>query len=329
MKNALILTGPTATGKTSFGVKLARKLGAEIVSADSRQVYKGLDIGSGKDIAEYTMPDGFTIPTHLLDIVDPAKVTYSLADFMLDAEKAMADIDQRNSIPLVIGGTALWIHSLLSRYDLKGGAPDPQLREQLRALSLPQLREILRTLAGGDHDILRHEPNNRTRLIRQIEMIKHGTGMTDKEIQLNETENARQYLLMGVIRSRSEVRRNIEIRLDERLEQGMLKEAVYLHDEMGVSWETLEFFGLEYQYMALHLQGKISFDEMRDTLLNKIRQFAKRQDSWFRKMEREGYTIYWFRPDQVDDAENLCRRFLAGEELEEPALKLADIDWGK
>lgn len=329
MKNALILTGPTATGKTSFGVKLARKLGAEIVSADSRQVYKGLDIGSGKDIAEYTMPDGFTVPTHLLDIVDPAKITYSLADFMLDAEKAMEDIEKRHAIPLIVGGTALWIHSLLSRYELKGGAPDPQLREQLRALSLPQLRETLHSLASEDHDILQHEPNNRTRMIRQIEMLKHGTGMTDKEIQLNETENARQYLLMGVIRSRSEVRRNIEIRLDERLEQGMLKEAVYLHDEMGVSWETLEFFGLEYRYMALHLQGKISFDEMRDTLLNKIRQFAKRQDSWFRKMEREGYTIYWFRPDQVEEAEQLSRRFLAGEELEEPALKLADIDWGK
>ena len=328
MQNALILTGPTATGKTSFGVKLARKLGAEIVSADSRQVYKGLDIGSGKDIAEYTMPDGYTVPTHLLDIVDPAKVTYSLADFMLDAEKAMTDIESRNITPLVVGGTALWVHSLLSSYELKGGAPDPEYREQLRALTLPQLRETLREIAGPDHPVLRNEPNNRTRMIRQIEMIKNGSGVTEKEQQLSEN-TSRQYLLMGVMRPRSEVRRNIEIRLDERLDQGMLNEAIRLHDEMGVSWETLEFFGLEYRYMALHLQGKISFDEMRSTLLNKIRQFAKRQDSWFRKMEREGYTIYWFRPDQVDDAENLCRRFLAGEELEEPTLKLSDINWGK
>lgn len=323
MKKTLILTGPTATGKTSFGVKLARRLQGEIISADSRQVYTGLDIGSGKDLAEYTMADGYTVPAHLLDIADPVKAAFSLADFLLAAQNTMQEIEQRGAVSLVVGGTALWIHALLAEYQLTGGSPDNEKRKELRALSLPELQETLRAL-DPENPVLTDAPNNRTRIIRRIEMIRNGGLPTEKEQNL--ANRHREYLLMGVLRNRSEVRRNIEIRLDERLSQGMLNEAVRLH-ERGVSWETLEFFGLEYRYMALHLQGKLSYDEMRSELLNKIRQFAKRQDSWFRKMERDGYPIYWFRPDELEQAVTLSETFLAGGELPEPAFRLSDVNW--
>lgn len=314
----IMVLGPTATGKTRFGVGLAERLNGEIVSADSRQVYRALDIGSGKDLEEYR-----SVPYHLIDAADP-KDEYTLADYLTDATAAIDAIAARGRIPLVVGGTALYLHALLNSYRLHGGPPDARRREGLRALSTEGLRAKLAAL-DPDSGILTKEPENRVRLIRAIEMLSGGGSEGAKEPEL---PNDRDFLIFGTYRTRSEVHRRIEARLRERLEkQHMLDEAVSLHAS-GVSWEKLEFFGLEYRYMALCCQGKITEREMFETLLVKIRQFAKRQDSWFRKLERDGFPIYWLPPEHLDRAEALARDFLADRPLPPPEFRLSDTFYG-
>ena len=194
-------------------------------------------------------------------------------------------------------------------------------------MDLTELRDSLRSLAPQD-PILLNEPDNRTRMIRRIEMLRAPEGpANEKELP---PETHRDFLILGTLRNRKAVHESIERRLDERLNSGMLDEAVRLHDVQGVSWETMEFFGLEYRYMALHPQGKLSLQEMRDSLLCKIRQFAKRQDSWFRKIERDGFPIHWIEPGSfVEIAEPLVRSFLNGDPLPPPAIRLTDIRYGK
>ncbi len=314
MKKIIMVLGPTATGKTHYAVALAEKFGGEIISADSRQVYRGLDIGSGKDLSEYT------VPYHLIDIMEPGS-EYSLADFLTDSSAAIDNVLERGKLPVVAGGTALYLHGLLSGYQLRGGAPDTGFREKLRAMDNETLRAELAALEP-DCEILRKEPDNRIRIIRRIELARGGSPEGAKEPELPKD---REYLVFGVLRSRKDVRERIELRLRERLEQGMLKEIEDLHAG-GMSWERLEFLGLEYRYVALYLQGKISYDEMFVTLLAKIRQFAKRQDSWYRKLERDGFRIYWLKPENFEaEAVALTADFLAGKPLPEPEFRLSAV----
>ena len=324
----LVVLGPTASGKTSFAVKLAEYFGGEIISADSRQLYKGMDIGSGKDITEYTLPDGRKIPYHLIDIVEPA-YDYNLAEFMKDCHAAIKKIHASGNKVILAGGTALYLDSILRSYKLTGGAPSPEERRSLREMSADDLRRKLDSLEP-DSEILKNEPENLNRISRRIEMLQKNPDeellyatMQDENIQY-------QFFVTGVFRPREEIRRRIELRLDERLANGMLDEERFLHEEKGVSFEKLEFFGLEYKYMALYLQNKLSYDEMRSELLNKIRQFAKRQDSWFRYIERRGIPIYWFTPEKDwDKVIALGEKFFAGEELPEPEKRLSEIFYGK
>ena len=320
----IMVLGPTAAGKTRFGVALAASLNGEIVSADSRQVYRGLDIGSGKDLSEYSLPGGKRVPCHLIDVADPSE-EYTLADFLTDSSLAIDDICGRGRVPVVVGGTALYLHGLLCAYKLHGGAPDKAFREELRARSTEDLRAMLAEL-DPENGILRREPENRTRLIRAIEFARGGdmTRAREPDLPLN-----REYLILGVLRPRAEIRARIEARLRERLErENMLGEAVRLH-EQGVSYERLEFLGLEYRSMALYLQGKTTETEMFDSLLAHIRQFAKRQDSWFRKLERDGFPVYWLKPEETDRAAELARKFLAGEPLPEITFRLSGVNYGR
>ena len=320
----LVVTGPTASGKTAFAVRLADALNGEIISVDSRQIYRGMDIGSGKDLGEYTTASGNKIPVHLIDIADPQH-PYNLAEFLRDCHAAALSIHDRAHLPLLCGGTALYLDAVLRAYTLQGGAPDPEKRRLKRALPLDELRRMLAE-SEPESEILRREPENRIRLIRRLEQLEEqpDAGLLQS---VNAGRPEYEFLVLGVLRTRSELHRRIEQRLDERLAHGMLEEAIRLHDE-GVSWERLEFFGLEYRYMALHLQGKLTFQEMRDQLLIKIRQFAKRQDSWFRNMERNGIKIYWFKPEDAAAALQLTGSFLAGETLPEPEFKLSETFYG-
>ena len=319
-----VVTGPTATGKTAFAVRLADALDGEIISVDSRQIYRGMDIGTGKDLSEYTLPSGETIPAHLIDIADPLH-PYNLAEFMRDCHAAVAEIHARGKLPVLCGGTALYLDSILRSYSLQGGAPDPAVRQARRGLPTEELLRQLKELEP-DSPIFEREPGNRIRIIRRLEQLEErpDAALLDSA---NTPHPEYEFLVTGVLRSRAELRRRIEQRLDERLAHGMLDEAVRLH-EQGVPWDRLEFFGLEYRYMALHLQGKLTFQEMRDQLLIKIRQFAKRQDSWFRNMERNGIDIYWFRPDEFGAMLDFARQFLAGDELDKPEFRLCETFYG-
>ena len=272
----LAVTGPTATGKTALAVRLAERFGGEIVSVDSRQVYRGLDIGSGKDLEEYG-----AVPFHLIDIADPAKEVYNLARFCADAFAAIGEIAGRNKLPILCGGTALYLLALLAGYRLPGEALPPRNSGRPR------------------------------------EKQEGGADSFAPPFELDA-------LILGVYYPRAEVRERIRIRLDKRLAAGMLDEGRRLLSS-GVTPEQLEFFGLEYREMARCLTGKCTPQEMRDTLLNKIRQFAKRQDIFFRKMEKEGHVIRWLLRGDPAAAEELTRRFLQGETLPPPDFRLSDI----
>ena len=237
-----VITGPTATGKTALAVELAKEFSGEIISVDSRQVYRGMDIGSGKDLAEYG-----DIPYHLIDIADPAADTYNLFEFCSDAFAAIEDISSRGKLPILCGGTALYLNALLQSYHLPGG-------------KLPERRT--------------GEPRTRQ------------NGTEPAFVPPFELDA----LVMGVYFPRKTVRARIEARLDARFASGMIDEVKTLHDS-GVPYEKLEFFGLEYREIARYLQNLCTFEEMRETLLNRIRQFAKRQDIFFRKIERSGQEI--------------------------------------
>lgn len=314
----IVITGPTATGKTALAVETAAHFGGEIISIDSRQVYRGLDIGSGKDLEEYSF-NGTPIPYHLIDVADPME-EYNLMRFCRDAVEALNLIESNGRLPVFCGGTALYLNALLAGYTLPGGPPDNSMRDQLRGNSPEQLAEMLRQQDPAAYYELK-DKNNPTRLLRALEKA------AGQRNQVETIADRIEPLVIGTYYPRREVHKRIEQRLDARLASGMIDEVKQLHTD-GATWERLEFLGLEYRYVALYLQNKLSYDEMREKLLIKIRQFAKRQDIWFRKMEREGLNIYWVDSNRQPDPFKLIETFLANGELPPPMVKLKDIHYG-
>jgi tRNA dimethylallyltransferase len=314
----VIVTGPTATGKTALAIDLAEQFSGEIISIDSRQVYRGLDIGSGKDLDEYCR-NGKMIPYHLLDITDPSH-EYNLMEYCRDAATALNQVINNSHLPIFCGGTALYLNALLAGYTLPGPPPDQELRATLRGKSADELAALLKQADLSAYEKLKDKANP-TRLLRALEM---SNGQTK---QVEPISAAIEPLVIGVYYHRRDVHRRIAERLDARLASGMIAEVEQLHRN-GLSWERLEFFGLEYRYIALHLQGQLSLSEMREKLFIKIRQFAKRQDIWFRKLEREGLKIYWLDEAHRKDAAQLVAMFLAGKKLPAPALSIKDIHYG-
>ena len=316
----IVLLGPTACGKTSFGVALASRLHAAVLSADSRQIYRGLDIGTGKDLAEYAPAGHPAVPYRLIDILPPG-AEYSLAEYLRDAAAAVRETEAEGRVPLFVGGTALYLHGMIFSYRLAPGAPVPEFRSHLRTLDTSSLRALLLEL-DPDSPVPANEPDNRIRLIRAIELAR-AANANEPPNELERPFPPSDFLVLGLYRPRGETRARILQRLDERLASGMIEEAERLHAE-GLSWERMEFLGLEYRYLARYLRGQLTREEMHDQLYAKICQFAKRQDSWFRKFEKDGCPIHWFRPDQLGDAERLCRDFLAGQPLPEPVFRLSE-----
>jgi len=310
----IIITGPTATGKTSLGVYLAEKFNGEIISADSRQVYKGLDIGSGKDIKEYK-----TIPYHLIDIVHPNE-NFNLMTFCNSIHNIICTVRNNGKAPFIVGGTALYLNAILSGYTLPGTQPNKELRDKLKNKTIEELTNLCEKY-GKEHYANSDEFNNRTRMIRAIE---NGMGENSEVIPFNESLDT---LILGVYWKRNEVHKRIEERLDSRINEGMINEVERLHKN-GVSWERLDFFGLEYRFVALHLQGIISKQEMRNKLLIKIRQFAKRQDVWFRKLEREGKQIHWLDKGDKNKASDLISKFLNNDIIEPPTFQMRNVHYG-
>ena len=314
----LAITGPTASGKTALAVRLARKFRGEIVSADSRQVYRRMDLGTGKDLAEYG-----EVPHHLIDIADPRE-EFDLHAFVRAAREALHDIASRGKLPVLTGGTVLYLDALLRDYTLPGGGADPSLRAELDRLTLGELNAKLDAIAPAGLAEFR-DRDNFLRVRRAVEIAVSGGSLAH-------ADNAGypgpdKVLVLGVYHPRTVIRERIERRLDARLAAGMIDEVEQLHLS-GVPWERLERFGLEYRAVADFLRGRCDFDAMRSDLLDRIRQFAKRQDIWFRKMERAGLAIHWLPAGDPARAEALTEAFLAGRELPAPEFRMSDVYYG-
>ncbi|OPY85511.1 MAG: tRNA dimethylallyltransferase [Syntrophus sp. PtaU1.Bin208] len=300
--NLIVILGPTASGKTRLAVRLARDLDSEIISADSRQVYRGMDIGTGKDLEDYRI-DGREIPYHLINIVDPDH-DFNVFEYQSRFYRCFAEISSRGMIPVLAGGTGLYLSAVLEGYRMVKVPENPELRESLQGESLEGMQRRLQALNPSLHnttDLL-----DRDRLLRAIEIAEYSH--IKKEIPTDRPSI--DPLVIGVHRDRETLRKRIGLRLKERLATGMIDEVKRLHGS-GISWDRLNFWGLEYRYVALYLQGKISYGEMVQSLTNRISQFAKRQGTWFRRMERHGIEISWIDGEDFEALKKLVDRSLS------------------
>lgn len=277
------IIGPTACGKTSLAVEVARAMGGEILSADSRQVYRGMDIGTGKDLSEYG-EGASRVPYHLIDIVDAGE-KYNLFEFQRDFLEAYNGVNARGALPVLCGGSGLYVESVLRGYRLIPVPENPELRERLENYSLEELTAMLAT-----YKVLHNttDVDTKKRAIRAIEIEEHyaRTPQHEREFPLLSS------LIIGLDVDREVRRSRISNRLKARLDEGLVDEVRKLLDE-GVSPEQLIYYGLEYKFVTFFLMGAMSFDEMYKGLETAIHQFAKRQMTWFRGMERRGLNINW------------------------------------
>ncbi len=302
----IVILGPTASGKTSFGVKLAKKFNGEIVSADSRQVYKGMDIGTGKDLDEYKIKNRgkvIKIPYHLIDVVSP-RTEFNLAKYKKLAMHAIDDILKRKKLPIIVGGTGLYLEAIVENYDLSQAKPDKKLRASLEKLDVDELLKRLSALNNKFAKKLNSsDRNNKRRLIRYIEILKQ-----DKKNIPLKSHPKYNSLLIGITWPREILRKRIYKRLIERIEkENMIEEVSFLHQQ-GITWKRLISFGLEYKYISLYLKGELTRNEMIEKLYRAICQFAKRQETWFRRWERKGAKIHWV--NDFNKIDKIVRKFL-------------------
>jgi tRNA dimethylallyltransferase len=275
----LVILGPTASGKTQVGVRVARVLNGEIISADSRQVYRGMDLGTGKDLKDYG-----EVPYHLIDIVNPG-YEFSVFEFQRRFISAFHNIRNRGNLPLLVGGTGLYLEAVLKGYQLAEVPKNPELRRELEPLSLQDLADRLKAIHPALHNTtdLRH----RERLIRAIEIAQF-RGDPSGLACLPDLSP----IIFGIRWPKEVLDQRISARLRERIKLGMLEEIKRLH-KSGVSWDLLDYYGLEYRYGAMYLRGRLTKNDFFQKLNSAIRQFAKRQETWFRRMERQGTRIHW------------------------------------
>lgn len=282
-KKMITVLGPTASGKTALAVHLARQLNGEILSADSRQVYRRMDIGTGKDLAEYTVEKA-SIPYHLIDTREPGD-KYTLFDYQHDFHKAYQDVIDRGKTAILCGGTGLYIESVLKGYHLPDVPPNQELRLALEEKSLRELTHILSEYRPLHNTT---DTENKKRAIRAIEIEEYKSRQESSATTFQPIESA----ILGLDLDRESRREKITERLRARLEEGMIEEVKSILDS-GVAPDDLIYYGLEYKFVTLHVIGELTHDEMFRQLEVAIHQFAKRQMTWFRGMERRGFTIHW------------------------------------
>lgn len=283
--NAIIVLGPTASGKTHLGVALARKFRGTILSADSRQIYRGMDIGTGKDLSEFG-----EIPHELIDIL-PAGASYSLFHYTKDFINAFKATRAQGRMPVIVGGTGLYLDAIVFGYDMAEVPQNQELRKELSTFDLEQLRSRLRTSGAVLHNTT--DLSSRTRLVRAIEIAESPQDTPAKTLQWPEINP----LIFGINWPPEILRKRIALRLKQRIREGMIAEARQLHQH-GLSYDKMAFYGLEYGFLARHLQGELNRNDMTQKLCSAICQFAKRQRTWFRRMERKGAIIHWLDPEK-------------------------------
>ena len=283
MYNLLTILGATATGKTSLAVRLAAELKGEIISADSRQIYRGMDLGTGKDLDEYVY-EGTPVPYHLIDIAD-AGFRFNLFMYQQEFLKVWQDCERRGIFPVFCGGSGLYVESILKAYRMTPVPENPELRERLACKSLAELSDILSSYRSLHNTT---DTDTVKRAIRAIEIAEYYTTHEPVKGEFPEIRS----LIVGILFDRETRRQRITERLHARLQAGMIDEVKGLLDR-GIKPEDLIYYGLEYKYLTLYLTGELTYDEMVEQLNIAIHQFAKRQMTWFRKMERDGFEIKW------------------------------------
>jgi len=287
--NLIVILGPTASGKTRLAARLAKELDSEVISADSRQVYRGMDLGTGKDLDEFVV-DGVRVPYHLIDIVDTDHV-FSVFEYQKCFFTCFTTLLHRGIVPVMVGGTGLYIASVIEHYEMIEVPESTVARAELEKQDMEVLRRRLISVNPKVHNTT--DLNDRSRLIRAIEIAEYSR---DHQHLLDVERPEIRPCIIGVRWRRDILRRRITERLRKRIDEGMIDEVQRLHDE-GTSWDKLSFFGLEYRSVSQYLRGELTFDELFTTLNTKIHQFAKRQETWFRRMERRGTVIHWIEND--------------------------------
>ena len=287
-RRMITILGPTASGKTDLATHLAARLNAEIISADSRQVYRGMDLGTGKDLADYVV-NGHVIPYHLIDICEPG-TKYNLFRYQQDFLDCYEDIRSRGALPILCGGTGLYIEAVLKGYSLSPVPQNPALRTELEGKNLEELTNILVDLKRRNHSVMHNKTDvdSCQRAIRAIEIETYNLTKPTEERQCPPIDS----LIIGVDIDREERRRKITKRLKERLKAGMIDEVDGLL-KRGIPADDLIYYGLEYKFVTEYIIGELTYEEMFRQLEIAIHQFAKRQMTWFRGMERRGFTIHW------------------------------------
>ena len=302
MDNIIVILGPTASGKTSLGVYLASEFNGEIISADSRQIYKGMDIGTGKDLNEYQI-NNQKINYHLINILNPIE-DYSVFQFKADCQDAMSRIKSNNKLPILCGGTGLYIESILLDYQIPRTSPDYMLRLALEKKSIKELTAHLIQLNPNE---FRNEYHiSKRRLIRSIEILEDQNKINMKNLGKNILDEA---LVIGITADRPIILKSIKERLHSRLKQGMIEEVEKLI-KSGINYERLNYFGLEYKFIGQYLSQKINYNQMMNAINIGINQFSKRQMTFFRRMEKRGIKIHWFSNNEIKKINFLVNSFL-------------------
>jgi tRNA dimethylallyltransferase len=309
----IVILGTTASGKTKLGVYLAAINNGEIVSADSRQVYKGMDIGTGKDLNEYKINANsrkikvkkVEIPHHLIDVASP-KQTFNLAKYQKLAYKAIDDIIKKKKIPIIVGGSGLYLQAIVDGYVLNDIKPDMQARKRLENLDIKNLYKKLHKINPVFAEKLNNsDRNNKRRLIRYMELA---SSPNRDKVKAEKNKPRYSCLILGLTKPKDELKKSISKRLNERLEkEKMIEEVNRLHYE-GISWKKLESFGLEYKYISLYLQNKLAYGEMVKLLDRSINNFTKKQMTWFRRWEKNKKKINWV--NNKMDVKKIVNEFL-------------------
>jgi len=305
-KKIIAILGPTASGKTKLAVKLALKFNGEIVSADSRQVYRGMDVGTGKDLNEYKIKSKKlkVIRYHMIDVANP-KQRFDLAKYQKMAFQAIDDILKRNKLPILVGGSGLYLQAVVDNFKLSNVKKDLDLRKKLEKLDANKLFAKFKKISPKiANKINNSDKKNKRKLIRYLEIL-----LFDKNFKIK-IKNQKKYqtLIIGKSCSREILRKKIYKRLISRFEkEKMINEVKQLHKQ-GLSWRKLESFGLEYKFISLYLQNKLAYDEMVEKLRIASNQFVNRQMSWFRRWERQGAEINWVENNK--ESEKLVKEFL-------------------